>query len=76
MKLVAINEQGRVADARILRSVPSFDQAALDAVRQWQYEPVLTNGLPTPFVLSVVVNFTPASDDGRFPPKPIPQPVR
>jgi TonB family protein len=55
-----VNEEGRVADARILRSVPPLDQAALNAVRQWQYEPVLLNGSPTPFTISVVVNFTPS----------------
>jgi len=71
-----INEEGRVADARILRSVPLLDQAALDAVRQWQYEPVLLNGLPTPIIVSVVVNFTPSAEVGRSSPKPIPQPVR
>jgi len=54
-----INEEGRVADARILRTAPAFDQAALDAVRQWQYEPLLLNGSPTPFTTSVIVNFAP-----------------
>jgi TonB family protein len=71
-----INEEGRVDSARILRSVPLFDQAALDAVRQWQYEPIRLNGLPTPFIVSVVVHVTPSSDDGRVPAKPIPRPVR
>ena len=60
-----INEEGRVADARMLRTVPAFDQAALDAVRQWQYEPVVVNGSPTAFITTVVVNFTPSSDGGR-----------
>jgi protein TonB len=54
-----INEQGAVADARILRSRPPFDQAALDAVRQWRYEPLVFNGAPTSFIMSAVVNFTP-----------------
>jgi TonB family protein len=54
-----INEEGRVADARILRTVSSLDQAALDAVRQWQYEPLLLNGSPTPFTTSAIVNFAP-----------------
>jgi TonB family protein len=70
-----IDQEGRVEGARILRSVPPFDQAALDAVRQWQYEPLLLNGLPTPFIVSVLVNFTPSSG-GRGPAQPIPRPVR
>ena len=71
-----INQEGRVESARTLRSVPSFDQAALDAVRQWQYEPLLLNGLPTPFTVSVVVNFISSSDDRRVTATPIPLPVR
>jgi protein TonB len=71
-----INGEGRVESARMLRSVPPFDKAALDAVRQWQYEPLLLNGLPTPFTVSVVLNFTPSSGDGRVPAIPIPRPVR
>jgi protein TonB len=54
-----IDEQGVVTDARILRSRPPFDQAALDAVRQWRYEPLVFNGAPTAFIMSAVVNFTP-----------------
>jgi periplasmic protein TonB len=30
---------GRVQDARVLRSIPLLDQAALDAVRQWEFTP-------------------------------------
>ncbi len=71
-----INQEGRVESARVLRSFPSFDQAALDAVRQWQYEPLLLNGLPTPFTVSVIVNFIPSSDNGRVPAQSIPRPVR
>jgi TonB family protein len=31
---------GRVAEVKVLRSVPLLDQAAVDAVRQWVYDPV------------------------------------
>jgi protein TonB len=48
---------GTVQDARVLRSHSVLDQAALDAVRQWRYEPLLFNGTPTPFVLTVTVSF-------------------
>jgi protein TonB len=53
-----IDEQGRVADARILRSIPLLDQAALDAVRQWEFTPTLLNGVPVPVVMTVTVQFT------------------
>jgi outer membrane biosynthesis protein TonB len=34
-----------------------FDAAAIKAVRQWRYSPVLLNGRPEKFILTVVVSF-------------------
>jgi TonB family protein len=53
-----VDTQGFVTDARILRSIPLLDQAALDAVRQWQYQPTLLNGVPVPIVMTATVQFT------------------
>jgi protein TonB len=53
-----IDEQGRVANARVLRSIPLLDQAALDAVRLWQFTPTLLNGSPVPVIMTVTVQFT------------------
>jgi protein TonB len=53
-----IDEFGAVADARVLRSVPLLDEAALDAVRQWRYTPTLLNGTPVPVIMTVTVNFS------------------
>jgi len=55
---VVIGADGRVLDARVVRSVPLLDQAALDAVRQWEFTPTLLNGAPTRIIMSVTVNFT------------------
>ena len=52
-----VDEEGRVTSVRVLRSNGVFDRAALDAVRQWRYSPVLLNGRPEKFVLTVVVTF-------------------
>jgi TonB family protein len=52
-----IGEDGKVVDAKVVRSVPLLDQAALDAVRQWEYQPTLLNGVPVPVVVSVTINF-------------------
>ena len=49
---------GRVKDAKVLRSIPLLDQAALDAVKQWVYTPTLLNGVPVPVIMTVTVNFT------------------
>lgn len=53
-----IGTDGRVQDARVLRTPPFLGQAALDAVRQWVYTPTLLNGAPVPVVMTVTVNFT------------------
>jgi protein TonB len=53
-----IDEAGRVATANVLRSIPLLDQAAIDAVLQWEYAPTLLNGVPVPVVMTVTVNFT------------------
>jgi len=41
----------------VLRSVPLLDEAAVDAVRQWQFTPTLLNGEPVPVVMTVTVGF-------------------
>jgi protein TonB len=53
-----IGADGHVTNARILRSVPLLDQAAIDAVKQWEFTPTLLNGVPVPVVMTVTVNFT------------------
>lgn len=53
-----INAAGVVSDARVVRSVPIFDQSALDAVRQWRYNPTFINGRAVPVIITVTVNFS------------------
>jgi protein TonB len=53
-----IGPTGTVQDARILRSIPLLDAAALEAVRQWEYTPTLLNGVPVPVLMTITVNFT------------------
>lgn len=52
-----IGADGRVIDAKVLRSVPLLDQAAIDAVRQWEYTPTMLNGVAVPIVMTVTVTF-------------------
>jgi len=49
---------GRVQNIRVLRSIPLLDQAAIDAVRQWVYEPMVINGRPRGVIFTVTVRFT------------------
>jgi TonB family protein len=53
-----IDTDGHVYDAKVLRSIPALDQAALDAVRQWEFTPTLLEGVPVPVIMTVTVNFT------------------
>jgi protein TonB len=52
-----IGVDGRVTNAQVLRSIPLLDQAALDAVKQWEYTPTLLNGAPVPVIMTVTVTF-------------------
>jgi protein TonB len=49
---------GRVRGLRLLRSIPLLDQAALDAVGRWVYEPLIIAGRPRGVVFTVTVRFT------------------
>ena len=53
-----IGPNGAVQEAKVLRSIPLLDAAALEAVRQWQFTPTLLNGVPVPVIMTVTVNFT------------------
>lgn len=54
---VLVDEQGNVADVKIIRGHPLLNQAAVEAVKQWKYSPTLLNGEPVPVVATVTVNF-------------------
>jgi TonB family protein len=55
---IMIDQVGNVATARVMRGQPLLDQAALDAVRQWQFAPTQLNNVPVPVIMTVTVNFT------------------
>jgi periplasmic protein TonB len=56
-----VGEDGYVDEVRVLRSAGYagvLDRAAVAALRQWQYSPLLLNGRPTAFVLTVTLSFS------------------
>src|SRR5688572_16088895 len=58
-----VDRDGRVVEVKVLRSANRLlDEAALTAVRQWQYRPLILNGSPEPFVLTVVLTFNLVED--------------
>jgi protein TonB len=53
-----ISKQGTVESLEVASSTnPLFNNAALDAVKQWQYKPYLLNGEPTEVDTTITVNF-------------------
>jgi TonB family protein len=51
------DEQGNVVKVRVLKSVPELDQAAVDALKQWKYEPFIIEGKPKGVVFTVTIRF-------------------
>ena len=54
---LTIAPSGLVRDAKALRPVALLDQAAMDAVKQWQFTPTILNGVAVPVMMTVTVNF-------------------
>jgi len=54
-----IGTDGKVENVSVLKSVdPSLDQSAMDAVRQWTFEPALKDGKPVKVETHVEINFS------------------
>jgi protein TonB len=54
---ILIDNSGRVAKARIVRSIPELDAAALECVRDWTFRPAQKAGEPVATVASAPVTF-------------------
>jgi TonB family protein len=55
---IVIDEEGNVASAALLRSIPELDDAALKAVRAWKYEVTRVDGVPVRVRHVVPISFT------------------
>jgi protein TonB len=53
-----VNKAGRVESVRVVKGHGMLDQAAVAAVKQWQYEPLTLNGQAVEFILTVTVTFS------------------
>jgi Ca-activated chloride channel family protein len=60
-----IAASGKVEKARVLRSVPLLDAAAIDAVLQWVYRPTVVGGRAVPVIRNVTVSFRLPEPDGK-----------
>ena len=52
-----ISKEGTIEELKVLRGHPLLVKAALEAVRQWRYQPTLLNGEPIEVVTEITVNF-------------------
>lgn len=53
-----IDENGRVNEINVLKGLPfGLNEAAMEAVRQWKFEPALHNGIPAKVLFNVTINF-------------------
>ena len=52
-----IAPNGKVAEVRVVRSLPLLEKAAIDAVKQWVYSPTLIDGVPVSAIMTVTVRF-------------------
>jgi periplasmic protein TonB len=54
-----IDRTGNVRDVKVVRSLNSLcDEAAIEAVRQWKFEPGTQNDIPIDVIMSLTVQFT------------------
>jgi TonB family protein len=60
---VTIRKDGSVADIRVISGHPLLVPGALEAVRQWVYQPTLLNGVPVEVSTQVTLYFAPESPD-------------
>ena len=54
---LTIDADGRVAAVDVIRSIPGLDEAAIAAVRKWEYEPVKVGGRAVSVKLTVPITF-------------------
>lgn len=54
-----VDTQGNVRSVRVVRSVPLLDDAAVEAVKQWQFTPTVRDGIAVPVIMTMTVYFSP-----------------
>ncbi len=53
-----ISKQGTMESLKVVSGHPLLVEAAMDAVRQWRYQPTILNGEPVEVATTIDVNFT------------------
>jgi len=72
-----VGADGTVIQTKVVRGIgDDLDAAAVEAVRQWEYEPTTLNGIAVPVLMTVTVNFALADASAPPPPPPPPPPAK
>ena len=53
-----VGKDGKVKDAKVVKSIPMLDDAAVNAVNQWVFKPALSNNKPVAVWVAVPVRFS------------------
>jgi protein TonB len=53
----SVEKDGSIKDSKVVSGPPMLRQAALDALRQWKYQPGTLNGEPVPVEITVTIQF-------------------
>lgn len=54
---LTVGVSGKVDSAKVVKSLPMLDNAALEAVKKWEFKPTLINGKATPVIMTTAVIF-------------------
>ena len=55
---VTVSKEGKVGNVQVVRGQSIFSEAAVNAVKQWQYRPAFLNGDAVEATVEVVISFT------------------
>lgn len=55
---ILVDEEGNVADAKVLKGNSLFTQASLAAIKEWKFTPLLKDGQAVKFTTIVTINYT------------------
>lgn len=54
---LALSDRGTVTDVTVIQSGENFDEPAVDAVRQWRFQPATRDGRAVPTTVAALVGF-------------------
>lgn len=57
---VTVDEEGRPVTVNVLRGIPMFDPAAIEAVKKWRYEPTVVDGVRRRVKFTEYIDFYPS----------------